>query len=145
MTDDARLAIEQLQIADGRWEQALEASSFAPPDAEFAARVRAVADASEQEAAAFRFADSLGLGWRSRSGARNMNLSYELRRGGHRRGDAELWERLDNAVATLGVALEGVALSAIARAFAELADVARELASDIERVDGTSTSRRRTG
>ena len=62
MTDDARLAIEQLRIADGHWEHALEASSFAPPDAGFAARLRAIADASEQEAAAFRFADSLVSG-----------------------------------------------------------------------------------
>ena len=145
MTDDAQLAIEQLQIADGRWEQALEASSFAPPDPGFAIRVRAVADASEQEAAAFRFADSLGLGWRSRTGARNMNLSYELRRDGNRRGDPKVWERFDDAVATLGAALEGVALSAIARAFAELADATRELAGEIERVDALPISRRRTG
>jgi hypothetical protein len=145
VTDDARLAIEQLQIADGRWEQALNESSFAPPDFGFAARVRAVADASEQEAAAFRFADSLGLGWRSRTGARNMNLSYELRRDGNRRGDPKLWERFDDAVATLGAALEGVALSAIARALAELADVTRELADEIERVDALPISRRRAG
>jgi hypothetical protein len=145
VTDDAQLAIEQLQMADGRWEQALDASSFAPPDAGFAARVRAVADASEQEAAAFRFADSLGLGWRSRIGARNMNLSYELRRDGNRRGDPKLWERFDHAVATLGAALEGVALSAIARAFAQLADVARDLADEIDRVDTHPISRRRAG
>src|ERR1019366_2697995 len=67
--------------------------------------------------------------WRSRTGARNMNLSYELRRDGNRRGDPKLWERFDDAVATLGAALEGVALSAIARAFAELADVTRDLIS----------------
>ena len=145
MTDDARLAIEQLQIADGRWEQALNESSFAPPDFGFAARVRAVADASEQEAAAFRFADSLGLGWRSRTGARNKNLSYELRRDGNRRGDPKVWRRFDVAVATLGAALEGVALSAIARAFGELADVTRGLADEIQRVDARPTSRRRAG
>lgn len=142
MTDDARLAIEQLRIADGHWEQALQASSFAPPDAGFAARVLALADASEQEAAAFRFADSLGLGWRSRSNAREMSLSYELRRGGNRRGDPQLWERFDEAVAALGAALEGVALSAIARAFVQLADVSRELASEIERVDAPASIRR---
>lgn len=145
MTDESRLAIEQLQIADGHWEQALEASSFAPPDAGFAARVRAIADASEQEAAALRFADSLGMGWRSRPNARNMHLSYELRRGGNRRGDPRLWERFDTAVATLGAAFEGVALSAISRAFAELADVARDLATEIERVDAPPAARRRAG
>ena len=74
-----------------------------------------------------------------------MNLSYELRRGGNRRGDPQLWERFDQAVATLGGALEGVALSAIARAFAELAEVARELSGDIERVDAPASARRRAG
>ena len=61
-----------------------------------------------------------------------MQLSYELRRGGNRPGPAELWDRFDAAVEALGTALEGVALGAIARAFAELSQVARELADAIE-------------
>ena len=64
MNDDAQIAIEQLRTADGRWEAALQASAEAIPNDGFAARVRDIADASEQEAAAFRYADSLGLGWR---------------------------------------------------------------------------------
>ena len=90
----------------------------------------------------FRFADSLGLGWRSRQNARTMQLSYELRRGGDRPGPSELWERFDAAVETLGSALEGVALSAIARAFAELSEVARELAGEIELVYSQTAARR---
>jgi hypothetical protein len=74
-----------------------------------------------------------------------MNLSYELRRDGNRRGDPKVWERFDDAVATLGAALEGVALSAIARAFAELADATRGLAGEIERVDAPPISSRRAG
>ena len=132
MSEDAQVAIEQLRTADGRWEAALQASATALPNDGFARRVRELADASEQEAAAFRFADSLGLGWRSRQNARMMQLSYELRRGGNRPGPPELWARFDAAVETLGTALEGVALSAIARAFAELSEIARELAGEIE-------------
>jgi hypothetical protein len=49
-------------------------------------------------------------------------------------GPPELWERFDVAVATLGEALEGVALSAVARAFGELSEVARELADEIGRL-----------
>ena len=58
---------------------------------------------------------------------------------------SELWERFDAAVADLGEGLEGVALSAIARAFGELSDVARELAAEIERLDSRAAARRRAG
>src|SRR5450755_1023822 len=143
MSDDPQVAIEQLRTADGRWEAALQASADALPNDGFGARVRDIADASEQEAAAFRFADSLGLGWRSRQNAKAMQLSYELRRGGNRPGPPELWARFDAAVEALGTALEGVALGAIARAFAELSQVARELADEIEHTYTQAAQRRR--
>jgi hypothetical protein len=143
---DPRMALEQVQLADERWGEALEASTEAPPDEGFARRVRAIANAAEQEAAALRHADQLGLAHRPHPGARNMQLSHELRPGARsRRGPAELWERFDAAVADLGEALEGVALSAIARAFGELSDVARELAGEIERLDARAGARRRAG
>ena len=75
-----------------------------------------------------------------------MQLSHELRPGARsRRGPVELWEQFDAAVADLGEALEGVALSAIARAFGELSEVARELANEIERLDARAAARRRAG
>ena len=60
---DARTAPDQVRLADQRWNAALEATEFAPPDPGFGARVRDIADASEQEAAAPRLADSSGVGW----------------------------------------------------------------------------------
>jgi len=73
-----------------------------------------------------------------------MQLSYELRPGASsRRGPPELWERFDRAVTALGEAFEGVALSAVARAFGELSEVARELAAEIERIDSPASVRRR--
>ena len=144
MSSDPRVAIEQVQLADRRWSDALEASVEAPPDLAFAHRVRSIANAAEQEAAALRHADQLGLAHRPHPGARNMQLSHELRPGsGSRRGPREQWERFDRAVAELGEALEGVALSAIARAFGELSDVARELATEIERIDSPLAAGRR--
>jgi hypothetical protein len=146
MSEDARVALEQVQLADERWGDALEASVEAPPDDLFAERVRAIAIAAEQEAAALRHADQLGLAHRPHPGARNMQLSHELRPGARaRRGPPELWERFDQAVAELGEALEGVALSAIARAFGELSDTARELATEIDRIDVPAATRRRAG
>ena len=144
VSGDPRVALEQVQLADQRWGDALEASVEAPPDEGFAQRVRAIANAAEQEAAALRHADMLGLAHRPHPGARNMQLSHELRPGARsRRGPVELWERFDAAVADLGEGLEGVALSAIARAFGELSDVARELAGEIERLDSRAAARRR--
>jgi len=144
VSDNARVAIEQVQLADRHWTEALEHSTEAPPDAGFAQRLRAIANAAEQEAAALRHADLLGLAHRPHPGARNMQLSHELRPGARsRRGPRELWERFDAVVADLGAALEGVALSAIARAFAELSEVARELAGEIERLDTQVVARRR--
>jgi len=146
MTDDPRVALEQVQFADQRWGDALEASVEAPPDEGFAQRMRAIANAAEQEAAALRHADLLVLAHRPRPGVRDMQLSHELRPGARsRRGPAEPWERFDATVADLGEALEGVALSAIARAFGELSDVARELAAEIERLDSQAAARRRAG
>ena len=146
VSGDPRIALEQVQLADQRWGDALEASVEAPPDEGFAQRVRTIANAAEQEAAALRHADILGLAHRPHPGARNMQLSHELRPGARsRRGSVELWERFDAAVAELGEGLEGVALSAIARAFGELADVARELAAEIERLDSRAAARRRAG
>jgi hypothetical protein len=54
-----------------------------------------------------------------------------------------MWERFDQTVADLGEAFEGVALSAVARAFGELSEVARELAAEIERIDQPAVIRRR--
>ena len=136
---DSALAFEQLRFADGRWEAALRASALAPPDPGFAARIRAIASAAEQEAAAFRTADGAGLAWPPLPAAREMNLSYELRRGGTRPGPVEVWDRFDAAVGELGAALEGVALSAIARAFTNLADIAHILADEIDRIHGPTS------
>jgi hypothetical protein len=130
---DARVAVDQVRLADQRWNAALEASEFAPPDPGFSARVRGVADASEQEAAALRLADRSGVGWNPVPNARRMRLSYELRPGGHRPGPVQLWERFDATVERLGVAMEGVAVSAVARAVGELSDVARAIADELER------------
>jgi hypothetical protein len=140
---DARTAADQVRLADQHWNAALEATEFAPPDPGFGARVRDVADASEQEAAALRLAHSSGVGWNPVPNARRMRLSYELRPGGNRPGIPELWDQFDAAVERLGIAMEGVAVSAVARGFAELSAVAREIAADLDA--GDVAARRKAG
>lgn len=136
LSEKQRVAVEHVRLADGQWSAAIDASGNAPPDRRFAERLRAIADAAEQEAAAHRQADLLGLGHRPHPGAASMRLSYELRPGARsRRGPPELWGRFDRAVAGLGEAFEGVALSALARTFGELSDITRRLGEEVERLD----------
>jgi hypothetical protein len=124
---------EQLWRAGMQWDEALSASAQAPPNGEFPTRVRAIAKAARQQQGAFAFAAGQGKGWRSRSGTRSMWLSYELRPGAPSRpGDPELWERFDAAVRDLGEAFEGVSLHAIAEAFGGIADIASEIAAELE-------------
>lgn len=146
MSADANFAIDQHTLADNHWKAALELSAEAPPDLGLASRLRTIADAAEQQAAAFRHSDSLGLGWRAQTNMRGRYLSYELRAGAawrRDRGSAQLWRRFDLAVEQLWAALEGVALSAIARTFATVSDVTRELAHEIEAIDSPRKPRRR--
>jgi len=139
---DRQAAVDAVNHADERWERALDASEFAPPDPGFLDRVREIADASEQEAAALRLASQAGLGWNPVPDARSMRLSHETRPGANRPGPSELWQHFDTAVQRLGIAMEGVALSAVARGYQELSDVARDIAVAL---DPSSRRRMRAG
>jgi hypothetical protein len=135
MNPDQELAKDRLRSADSAWERALKASAFAPPDPGLADRVRAIADASAEEAAAFEQACQAGMRWIPLGHARNMTLSYELRRDGNRRGSPDAWMFFDAAVAMLGAAMENNDIHAVAAAFAKLADGARVLADEITSID----------
>ncbi len=57
-------AKEQLELSEGRWESAIGEHAQPPPDAGFARRLRALADAAAQEQAAYGYAAEEGFGWR---------------------------------------------------------------------------------
>jgi hypothetical protein len=121
--------VDQVRLVDHRWNAALEASEFATPGPSFAARVRGIADASEQETAVLRLADSSGAGWNPVANTRRMRLSYELRR----RQPSRHCEALESARRGRRKARDrhgGVAVSAVARGFADLAELAREVAAE---------------
>ncbi|MDQ6778321.1 MAG: hypothetical protein M3071_19355 [Actinomycetota bacterium] len=118
------------------WRAALREHVLAPPDAGFSARLAALAAAASQRAAACEAAYGDGFEWPpARGGAKPP---YELQPGSGRRGPAELWERFDEAVAELDRVSEGRSLRAVARAYAELGDVADQLAQAVEREDRES-------
>jgi hypothetical protein len=130
-TDRARA---QLELSEGRWQDAIREHSQPPPDAGFSRRLRALADAAAQEQTAYRYADEQGFGWRPGPA---WLPPHELRPAPWRPtvAPAGTWQRLDDAIAALSRARTGVSVVAVAQAFGELSAAAGELA---DAVDGRS-------
>jgi hypothetical protein len=120
------------------WADAMRAHKLAPPDAGFAARLRALAEAAESEQIAWEHAHAAGLEWRPVPGAEQAEPPYELRPGTGRRGPQELWHRFDAAVAALNSAITGSNAADVADAFGEMSEAARALADAIDHADAAA-------
>jgi hypothetical protein len=116
------------------------AYKLAPPDTDFANRLRALSEAADAEALAWRDAAAAGLRWQSLKAVANAEPPYELRPGTRRRGPPELWERFDAAVESMNTAITGSDANGVAIAFAALADAAGALADAIGRERVTPSS-----
>jgi hypothetical protein len=130
--------------AGNDWAEAMRAHKLAPPDAGFASRLSALAEAAGREQVAWEHAHAAGLMWRPIPGAEKAEPPYELRPGTGRRGPAELWTRFDASVAGLNRAITGSNAAEVADAFGELAEAAGALAEAVARDDevaGRGTSR----
>jgi hypothetical protein len=125
------LAKQQLELAEGRWEEAIRDHAEPPPDPGFTRRLRALADAAAQEAAAYWQAAEQGFGWRPGPPWRPPR---ELRPAPWRESlaPAEAWERFDEAVEALSRARTGVSVQAISQAFSGLSTAAWQL---VEKID----------
>ena len=134
-------AREQLELAEGRWREAIAEHAQPPPDADFARRLRALADAASQEQAAYQYAADHGFGWRP---GPPWLPPQELRPAPWRPTLApeEVWERFDDAVEALSRARTGVSVVAIAKAFGQLADAAWELADVVDAQRGRARAAR---
>ena len=117
--------------AGNDWAEAMRAHKLAPPDAGFAARLRALSEAAGREQVAWEHAHGAGLMWRPIPGAEQAEPPYELRPGTGRRGPDELWTRFDEAVAALNRAITGSDAATVADAFGELSEVAGGLADAV--------------
>jgi hypothetical protein len=117
------------------WAEAMRAHKLAPPDAGFAARLRALSEAAASEQVAWEHAHAAGLMWRPIPGAESAEPPYELRPGTGRRGPAELWARFDETVAVLNRAITGPSAADVADAFGEFADAAGAIATAVDGED----------
>jgi hypothetical protein len=129
--------------AGAGWAEAMRAHKMAPPDAGFAGRLRALAEAAASEQVAWEHAHAAGLLWRPVPGAEGAEPPYELRPGTGRRGPAELWARFDAAVKTLNRAITGSSAADVADAFGEMAEAAAALADAAERENAAAGARAR--
>ena len=126
--------------AGSGWAEAMRAHKMAPPDAGFAARLRALAGAAEHEQAAWENAHGAGLLWRPIPGTENAQPPYELCPGTGRRGPPDLWERFDQAVASLNRQIAGTDAAAVAAAFGEMAAAAGALADAVSQQDRSAAA-----
>lgn len=127
--------------AGNEWAEAMRAHKLAPPDAGFAARLRALSDAAGREQVAWEHAHAAGLLWRPIPGAEQAEPPYELRPGTGRRGPAELWARFDEAVAALNRAITRSDAAVVADSFGELSEAASALAEAVTREDEAAAAR----
>ena len=124
-----------VQHASSGWADAMRAHVMAPPDAGFALRLRALAEAAATEQMAWEQAHAAGMIWRPVPGAELSEPPYELRPGTGRRGPEELWGRFDQAVAALNRAITGSSAVAVSAAFGAMSDATADLADAVERLD----------
>lgn len=124
-------AKEQLELSEGRWENAIREHAQPPPDADFSHRLRALADAAAQEQAAYAYAAEQGFGWRP---GPPWLPPRELRPASWRTSLAptDAWERFDEAVEALSRSRTGLSVVAIAQAFGQLSSAAWELAAAVD-------------
>src|SRR5947209_3950332 len=135
-------AREQLELAEGRWREAVAEHAQPPPEAGFTRRLRSLADAASQEQTAYHYAADQSFGWRP---GRPWLPPHELRPAPWRPDLAPevVWQRFDDAVESLSRARTGVSLVAIAKAFGQLADAAWELADAVDAERGQARGGRR--
>jgi hypothetical protein len=124
--------MDGIRRADSAWLGAQAASENAPPGAEFPHRLRALAEACENERYWLsRGGAANGFEWKPIGDGSHMQISYELRAGANRPGRRHLWDQFDAAVDRLGYAMEHGPLYTVTRTYGELAGLMTEIADEL--------------
>jgi excisionase family DNA binding protein len=133
---DAQSAIALLQIANNSFADAIEASAFVPPAPGYVGRLRRIADSCEHMASTMLNAAKLaGVRWSPRTDFGHEAFPYEVRAGGNRPGDAEVWRAVDAALDRLMLAVTGTEVSAVAHSFRELGEALLAVADELAQHD----------
>jgi excisionase family DNA binding protein len=131
-TPKAQGAVELLQHAIAGYEDAINASAYAPPSPGYVDRIRAISESCEHMAATMLNAsEAAGVRWRSKADMAEV-LPYELKRGGNRPGPAEMWEEFDAAFERLSITATGTDIVAVAHVFREVWAALRAVADELE-------------
>lgn len=130
-------AEDWLAVAQWEWLSALRQSEMAPPDAWFPGRLQAIAEAAARKAAALALfpADEV-VRWDDEPDAFGLTLSYELRPGGNRPGQPELWVEFDSAVDRLGLAMQAGQAGLLRRSLEQLSVTLHDIADSLDRYRG---------
>lgn len=129
-------AVEQLRIADQQWRSAMRGMEDYPT------RLRAIANAAEDESRALTLASLANVTWKPVPGASKLKAPHELSPNHNRPGRAQDWARFDRALTALGTAMEGEDLKTVTDAFAKLAAIAQELADASDQLDAAAQTRK---
>ncbi len=132
--DELERIIDGIQGADAACRSAQAASENAPPDPGFPHRLRALADAfEEQRFWLVRGAATKGFEWTPIRSGGHMAISHELRAGANRPGRRHLWDQFDLAVERLGFAMKEGPLHGVASAYGEIAGLMNQIADELLR------------
>jgi len=124
--------VELLRLAVAGYDEAMRDSAFAPPSPGYVDRVRAIADACERVAVTMIDAsEAAGVGWRPKANLAD-ELPYELRPGGNRPGNGELWAEFDATFERLAITATGSDIIAVANGFREAGDALGKVADEFE-------------
>lgn len=141
-TPRAQGAVELLQRAIAGYDEAINASAFAPPSPGYVDRIRAISESCEHMAATMLNAsEAAGVRWRSKTDMAEF-LPYELKRGGNRPEPAEMWKEFDAAFERLSITATGTDIVAVALVFREVWAALRMVADELE---GGERSQRGSG
>jgi hypothetical protein len=128
-------AIDRTRNADALWEASQLAHEMAPPDADFANRLRATSHAASVQAGALEYAITAGLTgkkpWPSAP-----QFARELGPTANRPGNKELWTKWDEVIKEWQGAAQGTNVAELARTFRLLAAYAEALAESVDQERG---------
>jgi hypothetical protein len=125
-------ASDLLRLAEADWTEAVDAHILAEPNPQFAERLRYFAAAAERQRDAMEYAHQAGFAWDPLPSSPPRPAPYELSAGSGRVGPAAMWRRFDAAYARWDRALEQSSLQVVADGFAQVAEVAAELAEAVD-------------